>query len=94
MIIEIISLIIVGAIIGAMARFFMRGNQNIGMIWTIVLGALGALVGYWLAGLLGVAETPGVDWLRWIISILLAMAFIAIYLGVTRGGSSTAGRVG
>ena len=94
MIIEIISLIIVGAIIGALARFFMKGNQNIGMVWTIILGALGALVGYWLAGLLGVAETAGVDWLRWIISILVAMAFIAIYLGVTRGRSSTVGRVG
>lgn len=93
MIVELIGLIIFGAVIGALARFFMKGDQNIGMVWTIVLGALGALAGYWLAGLLGVAETDGVDWLRWIISILVAMAFIAIYLVATRG-RTTASRVG
>ena len=93
MIVELIGLIIFGAVIGALARFFMKGDQNIGMVWTIVLGALGALAGYWLAGLLGVAETSGVDWLRWIISILAAMAFIAIYLVATRG-RTTASRGG
>jgi len=85
MIVEIIGLVIFGAVIGALARFFMRGNQNIGMVWTIVLGALGALVGYWLAGLMGVAETAGIDWIRWIVSILCAMVFIGIYLAATRG---------
>ena len=82
---EVIGLIIFGAIIGALARFFMKGDQNIGMVWTIILGALGALVGYWLAGLLGVAETSGIDWIRWIISILCAVVLIGIYLGATRG---------
>ena len=82
---EIIGLVIFGAIIGALARFFMKGDQNIGMLWTIILGALGALVGYWLAGLLGVANTSGIDWIRWFISIIFAMVFIGIYLGATRG---------
>jgi len=85
MIIEIIGLVIFGAVIGALARFFMRGNQNIGMVWTIILGALGALVGYWLAGLLGVASTAGIDWTRWIISIVCAMVFIGIYLAAVSG---------
>ena len=82
---EVIGLVVVGAIIGALARFFMRGNQNIGMMWTIILGALGALVGYWLAGLMGVANTAGIDWTRWIMSIIVAMVFIGIYIGVARG---------
>jgi uncharacterized membrane protein YeaQ/YmgE (transglycosylase-associated protein family) len=82
---ELIGLIVFGAVIGALARLFMKGNQNIGMVWTIILGALGAVVGYWLAGLLGVADTRGIDWIRWIISILCAMLFIGIYLGATRG---------
>lgn len=87
--VEILGLIIFGAVIGALARFFMKGNQNIGMVWTIILGILGALAGYWLAGLLGVASTDGVDWIRWILSIVLAMVFIAIYLAATRGRSTT-----
>lgn len=83
---ELIGLIIFGAVIGALARFFMRGNQNIGMVWTIILGILGALVGYWVSGLLGVQQTAGIDWIRWIISIIAAIVFIGIYLGVTGGG--------
>jgi uncharacterized membrane protein YeaQ/YmgE (transglycosylase-associated protein family) len=79
---EIIGLIIFGAVIGALARLVMPGKQNIGMIWTIVLGVLGALAGYFLAGALGVAETPGIDWTRWIISVVVAVLLIGVYMGV------------
>lgn len=60
----------------------MKGEQPIGVLWTIILGALGALVGTFIAGLLGVDDTAGIDWIRWIISIILAMVFIGAYLGI------------
>ena len=82
---ELIGLIIFGAVIGALARLFMKGEQPIGVLWTIILGVLGALAGYWLSDLLGVKETRGIDWIRWIISIVLSVLFISIYLGL-RGG--------
>ncbi|WP_102509416.1 GlsB/YeaQ/YmgE family stress response membrane protein [Sanguibacter massiliensis] len=82
---ELIGLIIFGAVIGALARLFMKGEQPIGVLWTIILGVLGALAGYWLSDLLGVKETRGIDWIRWIISIVLSILFISIYLGL-RGG--------
>ncbi|UNX54536.1 GlsB/YeaQ/YmgE family stress response membrane protein [Georgenia sp. TF02-10] len=87
---EIIGIIIFGAVIGALARLFMKGEQNIGMIWTIILGALGALVGSWLSGLIGVEDTPGIDWIRWVISIVVAIVFIGIYLGVRGRGRTRA----
>lgn len=80
---ELIGIIVVGAVIGALARLFMKGDQNLGILWTIILGALGALAGSWVAGLLGVEDTAGIDWIRWIISILAAILFISIYLGLT-----------
>ena len=80
---EIIGIIIFGAIIGALARLFMKGDQNLGILWTIILGILGALAGYWLSGLFGVENTDGIDWIRWIISIVAAMIFISVYLGIT-----------
>lgn len=79
---ELIGLIIFGAVIGALARLFMKGEQPIGVLWTVILGVLGALAGYWVAGLLGVDDTPGIDWIRWIISIVMAVVFISIYLGM------------
>ena len=80
---ELIGLIIFGAVIGALARLFMKGDQPLGILWTIILGALGALAGYWIAGLLGVDDTGGIDWIRWVISIIAAIVFISIYLGLT-----------
>lgn len=82
---DIIGTIIFGAIIGALARLFMKGNQNIGMLWTIILGVLGAIVGQFVANLLGVGDTDGIDWIRWIISIVFSIIFISIYLAATRG---------
>lgn len=74
----IIFLIIVGAIIGALARFFLPGKQAIGLIATIIVGIVGTLIGYWIAGELGVKSTSGVDWIRWFISIVVSMVLVAI----------------
>lgn len=79
----IIGTIITGAIIGAIARFFMRGRQNISILWTIICGAVGAAVGNWAAVQLGVAATAGIDWMRWILSVFAAMLTISLYLGLT-----------
>jgi uncharacterized membrane protein YeaQ/YmgE (transglycosylase-associated protein family) len=78
----IIGLIIAGIIIGALARLFLPGKQAIGIIATIIVGIVGTLIGYWLAVQLGVEETNGVDWLRWIISIIVSMILVAITAAV------------
>jgi uncharacterized membrane protein YeaQ/YmgE (transglycosylase-associated protein family) len=79
----IIGVIIAGAIIGALAKLVMPGRQAGGMIITIVLGIIGVIIGYYLAAALGVEATNGIDWLRWIISIIVAVVLIAIYGAVT-----------
>ena len=80
---SIIGMIIAGAIIGALARLIMRGEQNISVLWTIVLGAVGALIGSTVAGFFGVAQTAGIDWIRWALSIIAASVAISIALSVT-----------
>jgi uncharacterized membrane protein YeaQ/YmgE (transglycosylase-associated protein family) len=91
--IDLIGIIIFGAVIGALARLFLKGDQNLGILWTIILGVLGALAGYWISGLLGVEDTDGIDWIRWVISIIAAMIFISVYIGITnKGGNRRVGR--
>jgi uncharacterized membrane protein YeaQ/YmgE (transglycosylase-associated protein family) len=80
---EIIGVIIAGAIIGALAKLVMPGKQAGGIIITIVLRIIGVIIGYYLAAALGVEATNGIDWLRWIISIIVAVVLIAIYGAVT-----------
>jgi len=77
--VTIIGTIIFGAVIGILARLFLPGRQHIGMIMTVLIGIVGALIGYWLAGLFGVAATSGIDWIRWIFSIVVAAILVVGY---------------
>ena len=52
----IIGWIILGLIIGALAKFVMPGNQNMGWLMTIILGIVGSIVGGFLAGLMGISQ--------------------------------------
>ena len=76
---NIVGTIIFGAVIGILARLFLPGRQHIGMIMTVLIGIVGALIGYWLAGLFGVAATSGIDWIRWIFSIVVAAILVVGY---------------
>ena len=80
---EIIGLIIFGAVIGALARLVLPGKQDISLIVTVILGILGALAGYYLWGLMGGGDTAGVDWVRWIISVAVAAVLVVAYIALT-----------
>jgi uncharacterized membrane protein YeaQ/YmgE (transglycosylase-associated protein family) len=76
--IDIIGLIIAGLVVGALGRLVVPGQQNVPIWLHLIVGVVAVWIGYWVSGLLGVAETEGIDWLRWIISIIIAA--IAVYL--------------
>ncbi|HSS25418.1 MAG TPA: GlsB/YeaQ/YmgE family stress response membrane protein [Mycobacterium sp.] len=81
---SIILAIIVGAIIGVVARLVMPGKQSIGMIMTVALGALGGLIGSWAAGYFGYHNANGgVAWVPFFIGVGAAVILIAIYESLT-----------
>ncbi|MGL5849466.1 MAG: GlsB/YeaQ/YmgE family stress response membrane protein [Phycicoccus sp.] len=80
---EVIGLIIFGAVIGILARLVLPGKQNISAVLTVVLGVVGAMIGYWLARALGVGDTDGIDVIRWIISIAAAAGLVVAYGAIT-----------
>src|SRR5262245_49231367 len=59
---SILSYVVVGLIVGVVARLLLPGRDPIGFFGTLVVGILGAVLGGWLAGAF-FAETEGVDWL-------------------------------
>ena len=82
---EIIGTIIFGGVIGALARLVMKGDQNLGILWTIILGVVGVVVGNLILGVFNYpANTPGIDWMRWIVCTVCAVVAISIYLGTVR----------
>lgn len=68
----IISAIIIGLIIGALGRLVLPGRQRVGLLWTLAVGIVAALIGTAIAGAVGVADTKGIDWIELIIQIVLA----------------------
>jgi len=52
MVVFIIVLLIVGLIVGAIARLLMPGRDSIGILGTIVLGIVGSFVGGFLQNLI------------------------------------------
>jgi uncharacterized membrane protein YeaQ/YmgE (transglycosylase-associated protein family) len=59
---SILGYILVGLIVGLLARLLVPGRDPIGLLGTLVLGVVGAVLGGWLAGAF-FQETAGVDWL-------------------------------
>ncbi|WP_346008360.1 GlsB/YeaQ/YmgE family stress response membrane protein [Janibacter terrae] len=76
----IIVTIIVGAIIGALARLVLPGRQNISTLVTVILGIVGALIGSWAyTALSGNDNTSGIDWIAFILGVIAAAILIVIY---------------
>jgi uncharacterized membrane protein YeaQ/YmgE (transglycosylase-associated protein family) len=73
----IISAIFIGIVIGVLGRLVVPGRQRIGVLWTIAVGIVAALIGSALAAGFGVADTRGVDWIEWLIQIGLAALGVA-----------------
>ena len=88
----IISAIVVGAIIGALARLVMPGKQSIGVIMTIVLGILGSLIGSWVTYQVGYSNSNG-GWafIPFLVGVVVAVILIALYVGITGRRGSTHG---
>jgi uncharacterized membrane protein YeaQ/YmgE (transglycosylase-associated protein family) len=80
---HIISMIIVGLIVGALAKLFMPGKDPGGFIVTILLGIAGSVLAGWLGHAVGwyrdPAKGPGI-----IASIIGAMIILGVYRLVVR----------
>lgn len=71
---SILGYVVVGVIVGLFARLLVPGRDPVGLLGTILIGVVGAVVGGWLAGTL-FEETPGVDWIA---SIAVAAVLVLL----------------
>lgn len=79
----IIVWIIIGLIAGALAKLIMPGDDPGGIIVTIILGIVGALLGGFLMSLIGVGQ-GGFIWTI-IVATIGAIILLAIYRAVIGG---------
>lgn len=80
---NIVGTIIFGAVIGFLARFI-RKDAPISVLATVALGVAGVVVGNLVLQLFSYpANTPGIDWIRWVVVTIVAIVFIGAYMGAT-----------
>ena len=85
----ILAALVAGAIVGPLARFVLPGKQHVSVLLTVVLGAIGSLIGafiYYKAT--GVSDTKGIDWISGLIGVVVAAALIVGY-GMISGSRQT-----
>ena len=75
---SILGYLVVGLIVGVLARFLLPGDDPMGIIGTIIVGIIGAVIGGWAAGAI-FKDTAGVDWIA---SIITAIVLLLIWRAV------------
>ena len=73
---DLIITIVAGGIIGWLASMIMKTSAQMGILANVIVGIIGSSLGFWLAGLLGLAAYGSIA--RWIVAV--AGAAILIYL--------------
>jgi len=82
----ILSWIVLGLIVGAIAKLIMPGDDPGGIIVTILLGIAGAFVGGFIASLLDLGTFTGFNIASLVIATLGAILLLAIYRAVAKKG--------
>ena len=80
---DLIIWLVIGGVVGWLASIVMKTNAQMGIIANVIVGIVGAFLGGWLAGVLGIAATGA---MTYVIAIVGAMLLIVILraLGVFR----------
>lgn len=80
----ILELIVVGLIVGAIARLIIPGRQPIGILLTLVAGVAGSLLGWWAAREIFNADVTRYPWL-WAVGGAVLVVLVVSNLTSRRG---------
>ncbi len=94
MVVDLIVLIIIGAIIGLLGKFVAPGDKDNIPIWlTILCGIGGVLLGYAIYSAFGGNGSNGIDWTRWVVAIITSAVLVVIASTVTGRNTGSRTRV-
>jgi uncharacterized membrane protein YeaQ/YmgE (transglycosylase-associated protein family) len=72
-----IGFIVAGLVIGLLARLLLPGRQRIGLLWTLVLGVLGSVVGGVVANAIGSGDLLELNVFGFVVAVIAAVALLA-----------------
>jgi len=81
---EIVGILIAGLIIGLLGKLVAPGDKDNIPLWlTLLCGIGGVLLGLAVYTAFGGNGSPGVDWTRWAVSIVMAAVLVVVASSVT-----------
>ena len=82
---QILGLIAVGLVIGALARLIQPGRQRMSILATMLRGVVGAVTGGLIADWLDVGSITELNFWGFVFALLAAVLLVGIAEGVTAG---------
>ena len=78
----LITTLIIGGIVGWLASLVMKTDARMGLIANVVVGVVGSMLGYWIAGALGFVAVGGIA--RFLVALggAVLLIFILGKLGI------------
>jgi uncharacterized membrane protein YeaQ/YmgE (transglycosylase-associated protein family) len=82
--VEFIGFILVGLVVGLLARAVLPGADPIGILGTLIVGIVGGLLGGLIFGnVFESGGSGGVDWMDWLGAVIGAIVVLVIYRALT-----------
>ncbi|WP_219924234.1 GlsB/YeaQ/YmgE family stress response membrane protein [Nocardioides campestrisoli] len=90
MIFQILGLLLVGIVIGALARLLRPGKQSMSMVATMLLGVVGAIIGGLIGGLFNDNTNPfELNFLGFVFAVIAAFLLVGVAEGMSSRNKNT-----
>ena len=73
-----IGFIVAGLVIGLLARLLLPGKQKIGLLWTLVLGVIGSVIGGTIANAVGSGDITELNFLGFVCAVIASVILLAV----------------
>jgi uncharacterized membrane protein YeaQ/YmgE (transglycosylase-associated protein family) len=87
-----IGFLVAGLVIGLLARLILPGRQKIGLVWTLVLGVVGSIIGGTIANALRSGDIWELNAIGFIAAVAASVALLAVGERAGLGSGDRGGR--
>lgn len=78
----VIGFIVAGLVIGGLARLFKSGKQDLSLLWTLLLGLAGSVIGGVVANVFGTGSIFELNVFGFIVAVIAAVLLIGVFEGL------------
>ena len=81
-----IGFLVAGLVIGLLARLLLPGRQKIGLLWTLLLGVIGSLIGGTIANALNTGDIWELNAIGFIAAVVASVVVLSVAERSSLGG--------